>query len=751
MKSRFIKAIWMGLIIGFAGLVLSLVPPGPELEKETGLDILFQLRGKKMPPPDAVVVSIDKESAEIMNVPENPDKWPRSLHARLVENLVREGARVITFDVHFIEPRVIADDRMLAGAIDRAGNVILCEPCRAKEITAAGTKSVNGNAYSLIQVVKPIPPLTEAAAATAPFVLPRIPFKVSHYWTFQTGLGDTPTMPVLVFYLYNMPVCEKFLRLMEKIDPGRTPAGTRAGQGFVGLENPKETLMRIHERFVQDPLLADKMVSDLEGSASGCSRQERRRILTLIRMFQGSSTRILNYYGPPRTITTLPFHQALRLQEGRVDGRMVDLRGRAVFVGLSEVLLAERKDSFYTVFSEADGLFVSGVEIMATAFSNLLEDQPVRPVGLPAFVAILLAWGLLAGFLGRFFTMTWAAASLAGLSLVYLFLSVHLFKTYNAWLPLAVPLFFQGPLAFFGGLGWNYVEARKEKENIKKALEFYVPKDVVDQLSKNFGHIQTEGQVVFGICLFTDAKNYTTLSETMDPAALGKFMNRYYETIFRPVKEQEGFVSGVIGDAMLALWVTPTCDNQLPVKACRAGLGIHEALRRFSEDSGGINLKTRIGLHCGQILLGHVGALDHYEYTPMGDIVNTASRIESLNKHLGTTLLVSGELIRELTGFVTRDLGTFKLKGKLKPIAVHELVGRAGESNGKKAEAFQVFSEGMEHFWNQAWAAAEEKFNWVDRELEGDGPARFFINRCRQYQDRPPDPSWDRVVHMEKK
>jgi adenylate cyclase len=237
----------------------------------------------------------------------------------------------------------------------------------------------------------------------------------------------------------------------------------------------------------------------------------------------------------------------------------------------------------------------------------------------------------------------------------------------------------------------------------------------------------------------------------MGPADLGKFMNRYYATIFKPVKEHEGFVSGVIGDAMLALWVSPTCDHILPVNACLAGLGIQESLEQFSEDSGGLLLKTRIGLHCGQILLGHVGALDHYEYTPMGDIVNTASRIESLNKYLGTTLLVSGELIRELQGFVTRNLGTFKLKGKLKPIAVHELVGRVGALDEKKEAAFRFFSEGLELFWQQAWVEAQEKFTCVDRELQGDGPSRFFITRCRNYQDRPPAPSWDRVVHMEKK
>jgi adenylate cyclase len=427
------------------------------------------------------------------------------------------------------------------------------------------------------------------------------------------------------------------------------------------------------------------------------------------------------------------------------------LKGKAVFVGLSEVLLAERKDSFYTVFSEANGLFLSGVEIMATAFSNLLEDRPVTPIGLPLFIFIIVVWGILVGGLGRFFSLWRAALSVLGVSLLYLFLAEYRFRAYNEWLPLIIPLFFQAPLAFFGGMGWNYLDTQKERENIKNAFEHYVPKEVVDQLAKNIATIQTGGQVVYGICLFTDAKNYTTLSETMEPAALGRFMNRYYETIFKPVKQHDGCISGVIGDAMLALWVSPTSENGLRNKACLAGLDIQEALKHFSESFEGLSLKTRIGLHCGHILLGHVGALDHYEYTPMGDIVNTASRIESLNKHLGTTLLVSNELIQELKGFLSRDLGTFKLKGKLNPISVHEVLGRLDEENEKLQTVCRVFSEGLQFFRQQSWEEALEKFAWVDQDLQGDGPSRFYIRFCRQYQETPPGPSWDRVVPMDKK
>ncbi len=105
-------------------------------------------------------------------------------------------------------------------------------------------------------------------------------------------------------------------------------------------------------------------------------------------------------------------------------------------------------------------------------------------------------------------------------------------------------------------------------------------------------------------------------------------MNRYYETMFKPVKTNGGYVSGVIGDSMLALWATTSSEATAKEKACSAAIDIKKELKLFYESSEFPNLKTRIGLHCGQILLGHIGALDHYEYTPMGDIVNTASRIE---------------------------------------------------------------------------------------------------------------------------
>lgn len=116
------------------GLVLSPFHFALNLEENTGLGLLFQLRGGRQAPSDVVVVSIDKESSEYLGLPDNPDKWPRSLHARLTETLAEEGAEVITFDVHFIEPRDTEDDHLFAQAIRKARNVLLAEPLKAKEI-----------------------------------------------------------------------------------------------------------------------------------------------------------------------------------------------------------------------------------------------------------------------------------------------------------------------------------------------------------------------------------------------------------------------------------------------------------------------------------------------------------------------------------------------------------------------------------------------------------------------------------------
>lgn len=752
MASPLSKAILLGLLVGVFGLVASPFRFTLGIEENTGLGLLFRLRGARQPPSDVVVISIDRESSEHLGLPDNPDKWPRSLHARLTETLAREGAKVVSFDVHFIEPRIPRDDVLFARAMGRAGNVVLTEPLKEKEVPVAGGGGFAEASHSIVRVVRPIDLFAHSAAATAPFTLPRIPFKVNRYFTFDPGAGDSPSMPVVMLQLYGMDAYGEFVRLLERAGPDHAGNLPPDGDAAVKSLGVKGLIRKIRGIFEGDPALAGRMRRELDAAKTAAGDGEQHRLLdALIRLYGGPGNRYINFYGPPGTVTTIPYHQALAIRGGMLGDRRVDLAEKAVFVGLSEVLLAERKDSFYTVFSKANGTFIAGVEISATAFANLLAGTPVKPIGLPGHILLLLGWGIVTGVLSRRLHIGAAAASVAGLSILYILAARYRFETHNEWFPVAVPLFFQAPAAFFGAVVWNYLDANKEKRNIKSAFEHYLPKDVVDQLSKDIAHIQTGGRVVHGICMFSDAAEYTTLSEMMDPHELGKFMNRYYETMFRPVKRHGGFVSGVIGDSMLALWVSARSDADLRDKACFAAVDIHKELQSYDESFEGVRLKTRIGLHCGQILLGHIGAMDHYEYTPMGDIVNTASRIEGLNKFLGTTVLVSDEVFHETDGCLARDCGKFRLKGKTAPIRVHELWGRMEDGNGRQREACSTFAEGLAAFQKGDWDEAGRGFRRVIEMLGEDGPSRFYLGLCERYRESPPDPPWDGVVHMEKK
>ncbi len=391
------------------------------------------------------------------------------------------------------------------------------------------------------------------------------------------------------------------------------------------------------------------------------------------------------------------------------------------------------------------------MEIAATAFSNLLTDQPVRPLGSSDHLLILFLGGILIGVLSLLLPPGLAALATTGSSLLYFLFVKTQFNAGAIWYPIVLPLLIQFPFAFFGAVLWRYIDSNRERQNIRKAFGYYLPKEVVVQLSRDIAHIRTTGQLVYGICLSTDAEHYTSLSESLDPKDLGDFMNRYYETVFAPIKERAGVVSNVVGDSVLALWVTGDPETSLRREACLAAIGIGKALRQFNQSSGPFQLPTRVGLHSGPILLGHIGAMDHYEYRPLGDIVNTTTRVEGLNKYLGTRILATEEVVRQLERFLTREIGTFLLLGKTKPLTIYGLMGLPEDSRENEERGRVTFAEALAAFRRRSWKEATERFQESVECFGEDGPSRFYIRLCGQYQKEPPAEDWNGVIRMDRK
>jgi adenylate cyclase len=192
----------------------------------------------------------------------------------------------------------------------------------------------------------------------------------------------------------------------------------------------------------------------------------------------------------------IPYDRVLRSQGGAVaSGQPLDLRGKAVFVGFSEYPWSGKQDGFYTVFSQPDGSDISGVEMAATAFANLVEDSPVRVCGWPLLLLVVGLWGGALGVMCRLLPTGIAVLSTLGLGVVYGFAVKYQFAAAGTWYPLMIPLGLQIPLAFAGAILWRYVEAEKERQKIRRAMHYYLPQTSVEQFTKDVTDVSRSTRV----------------------------------------------------------------------------------------------------------------------------------------------------------------------------------------------------------------------------------------------------------------
>ncbi|MCH9664845.1 MAG: adenylate/guanylate cyclase domain-containing protein, partial [Gammaproteobacteria bacterium] len=413
------------------------------------------------------------------------------------------------------------------------------------------------------------------------------------------------------------------------------------------------------------------------------------------------------------------------------------------------------RDDYHTVFSNVDGLYVSGVELAATAFANLLDNRSIKPSSNSESLLALFLLGFVAGVVFLDLRLSVWQAIFWGLIPIFIYIGFthYQFGATGAWQPWIIPIV-QTLCALFGALFLRYLVAKREWQQLEAAFGLFLPARVVDDIIKNAGIVKTsDSQLVQGVCLATDAESYVGLGASMDPRSLGEFMNAYYEVLFAPVRKHQGIISDVVGDAMLALWTAPSLDIALRQQACLAGLDMAEAIECFNQASDHPHLPTRIGLHFGEMLLGNVGTIQHFEYRAVGDVVNTTNRIQSVNKYLGTRLLVSSEVVEGLDEFLIRPLGGFLLVGRPASVDLAELIICKRDANAQQLRLCEAFSSALQAYQSQQWQTSCDEFKQILKEYPNDGPAHFFLKRCQSLIDIPPSDHdhWDSAIKMDLK
>ena len=531
------KRLWrMGGVAFLTALLGVAAGPlgGGFLEEYFGLEILFKLRGERTPPSEVLIVSMDRRMDAPMESRWAVEKPPRSLYAKLVDTLDEKGAKAICFDINFNRPGDEKEDWMLAESIGKAGNVLLHEDL---EITPLLDGSGRRTGLYQIKREPPLPELAGAAVAYAPFPLPKKSARMARYWTFKSEIDDAPTLPTILFFFYCRDVRDEFYKLIRQNSRIEIASLLRTERGDENAEKIQERIRTVRKIFKNDPSLMKKMIDDLNSDASLERGSDARRLLrSLIAMFRGDD-RYLNFYGPPGSIRTI---SSWRVLGEEIDGEEGLFEGKAVVIGLSELYHPKQQDGFLTVFSRPDGVDLCGVEILATAFANILEDFPVEPVSFRNRLLSVAGWGAAIGAICRFLPTLPAALAALGAAAVWTTVSFYRFKHAGVWHPLVVPVALQVPFAFFLSVVWKNFEIKRERKKIRTAFGYYIPDRLVDRLVENIGDIGNSNQMVHGTCMFTDAMHFTSLSESVSPMELGRLMNLSTTTRFPGPSPSEG-------------------------------------------------------------------------------------------------------------------------------------------------------------------------------------------------------------------
>jgi adenylate cyclase len=456
--------------------------------------------------------------------------------------------------------------------------------------------------------------------------------------------------------------------------------------------------------------------------------------------------RWINYYGPKNTFSSVNLAQALD-PEGVPPGFFKD---KIVMVGGRSVVsyLAAGRDEFGTPYSRGTHQFTSGLEVHATVLLNLLRGEWLTRVPVKWEAAVLIIVGLIAGALAAL-RPSLAVASALIVSFSIACLACWFVWHRHVWFDWMIPAAIQMPLGLVWSVGSQYLLESRRRKELRRAFGFYLSPQMADKIADSDFDLKPGGKVVDVTVIFTDLESFTSISENLDPTEVSEILTSYFGQTTKCILENKGTIIKYIGDAVFAAWGAPIDEPHHAMRAAETACD----LRCLSElVVHGKTLRTRVGIHSGKVLAGNLGSSFRFDYTMIGDAVNFASRLESLNKYLHTQVLISDAVHQQIgDGFVTRELGEFRVAGKTQSVVIHELLCRCDVESGESVW-IKVFEEGLNVFRAGEFKAARDHMGRT-RELRGgsDGPSEFYLRKLAVLEGDGRLENWTGVVELSEK
>jgi adenylate cyclase len=278
---------------------------------------------------------------------------------------------------------------------------------------------------------------------------------------------------------------------------------------------------------------------------------------------------------------------------------------------------------------------------------------------------------------------------------------------------------------------------------------------VVKQLIDSPEHLELGGEEREITAFFSDLQGFTSISESLTPAEIVELLNEFLTEMTNIILKHEGTVDKFEGDAIIAFFGAPNMLEDHAVRSCRASIDMQKRLselRKRWKDTGKSELRMRIGLCTGLAVVGNMGSKNRMDYTMMGDTVNTASRLEGINKLYGTYTLISETTCKAAdNALAVREIDSIRVVGKTAPVTIYQLLGYADDVDEPMQTVVDQYEKGLQAYRSRNWEKAVAYFNKALEFGPGDGPSQTMLERCRYFITDPPDEGWDRAYNIKTK
>jgi class 3 adenylate cyclase/HAMP domain-containing protein len=293
----------------------------------------------------------------------------------------------------------------------------------------------------------------------------------------------------------------------------------------------------------------------------------------------------------------------------------------------------------------------------------------------------------------------------------------------------------------------------REKKFIQETFGKYVHPTIVADILSNPDKIQPGGTRSYQTVLFCDVANFTSFSETMAPEALIKLLNEYLGAMTEEISNSQGILDKYIGDAIMAFWGPPFTLGNHSLLACQAALNMQSALQTLRSQwlSQGLpEIRMRVGIATGHMIVGNIGSEKNLEYTCIGDTVNYSSRLEGINKMYGTDIIIDVFTKKNVEHeLLLRELDTIQVKGREQGSQIFEVMAEKKNAPPEQVRIKSDYEAALLLYREGKFVEAENKFTLLF-EACNDIPSNTMSQRCKQFIDSPPS-NWLGIAVMTEK